>query len=314
MKADRWSAVLLAGLLFAAVLPAAGQTFTFHLGRSEARVTSSQKMAGELAKGIAEARKRFEKDRGTLRKTVGPGNALVYRSKDVAQVIDHAQQDLGQSIGQIGGDKLVPLSAWAANRLQAIEQKLPSARTAALLPGFSTPRAVAVVASLGGLRMPELASLLAGAPRQETVPVGTADGLLDQVGQVINRIFFLASHDDLEVTLWVGSTPEARATFRFWSEGGIRGAGPAPTIIKTNSKKGRIVRGLYDYSAAWAKGSVTQVIGSVTQVIEYPNQAGPAAVQTESERLDLVNGSSFFCCRFNEQYCHHVDDANDCHP
>jgi hypothetical protein len=139
------------------------------------------------------------------------------------------------------------------------------------------------------------------------VPVAAADGLLDQVGQVINRIFFLASHDDLEVTLWVGSTPEARATFRFWSEGRINGAAPAPTILKTNGKKARVVRGLYDYSAAWAKGSVTQVV-------EYPNPAGPAAAQTESERLDLVNGSSFFCCRFNEQYCHHVDDANECHP
>ena len=31
-----------------------------------------------------------------------------------------------------------------------------------------------------------------------------------------------------------------------------------------------------------------------------------------SERLDLVNGSRFFCCQFNESYCHHVDDEKDC--
>jgi hypothetical protein len=303
----RLSAVVLAGLLFAAVLPAAGTTFTFHLGRSRVRVTSSESLAGALAQEIAEVQKRFDQDRATLRKTVGPGGALVYRSSDVAQVIDHTQKDLDQSIAQIGGDKLAPLSTWTADRLQKIETKLQTTQTAGLLPGFSTPRAIAVVASLGGLRMSDLASLMVGAPRQDTVPVGTADGLLDEVGQVINRIFFLASHDDLEVTLWVGSTPGAHATFRFWSEGRISGSAPAPTIIKTNGKRKSIVRGLYDYSAAWPQGSVTQVVA-------YPNPAGAAAAQMESERLDLVTRSSFFCCRFNEQYCQHVDDEKECRP
>jgi hypothetical protein len=70
---------------------------------------------------------------------------------------------------------------------------------------------VAVIASLHGLLMSGLASMGTSAPRQDTVPAGTADGLLDEVGALIERIFFLASHDDLEVKLWVGSTPAAHA-------------------------------------------------------------------------------------------------------
>ena len=67
---------------------------------------------------------------------------------------------------------------------------------------------------------------------------------------------------------------------------------PTPTIIRTDGKKDHVLRGLYSYKAAWAEGAVTHLI-------EYPQ---PAGIQvTPSERLDLVNGSGFFCCWFNEQ-------------
>ncbi|HEX5718321.1 MAG TPA: hypothetical protein VF179_19320, partial [Thermoanaerobaculia bacterium] len=109
---------------------------------------------------------------------------------------------------------------------------------------------------------------------------------------------------DLEVELWVGSTPAPKATFRFWSQGNIKGSTPAPTIVQTNGKRKRVVRGLYVYKAAWTKGAVTEVV-------EYPNSA---AASLESERLDLVNDSSYFCCQFKEAYCHHVDDEKECRP
>ena len=107
--------------------------------------------------------------------------------------------------------------------------------------------------------------------------------------------------------LWVGSTPAPKATFRFWPQGKIKGSAPAPTIIQTNGKRDHVLRGLYAYEAAWAKGAVTELV-------EYPSPAGASAAELASERLDLVNGSSFFCCRFNEQYCHHVDDEKECRP
>jgi hypothetical protein len=313
VKADRWAAALLAGL-FAAGLPAAGQTYSYKIGRSTAVVvvdaTSDRKMlAGALAQQMEEVRKTFDANRRLLRLAGRPGTGPAYPRQEVADLIAHTGEDLDRAIANVRPAGLEPLRAWAAGEIRGIQEKLAAAqgRTAALAPGFSAPRAVAVVASLGTTRLAELASVAAGAPRRETVAAGTADGLLDEVGQVINRLLFLAAHDDLEVTLWVGSTPETHAAFRFWPEGQIRGSAPAPTILRTNGKKERVLRGLYDYSAAWAKGAVTQVV-------EYPGPAGPAAARLSSERLDLVNGSSFFCCRFDEQYCHHVNDSQDCRP
>ncbi len=121
---------------------------------------------------------------------------------------------------------------------------------------------------------------------------------------MVSRILFLAEHDDLEVKLWVGSTP-APATFRFWPQGKVKGAAPAPFILETNGKRERVLRGLYSYQAAWAKGAVTELVA-------YPSPAG--ALADRSEQLDLVNGSSFFCCRFNKQYCHHVANEKECRP
>ena len=119
---------------------------------------------------------------------------------------------------------------------------------------------------------------------------------------MVGRIFFLADHDDLEVKLWVGSTVP-HATFSFWPQGRIKGSPPSPTIIRTDGKHDHVVRGLYVYRAAWTKGAVTELI-------EYPKPAGTSVAM--SERLDLVNGSGFFCCRFNEQYCHGVANEKEC--
>jgi hypothetical protein len=119
----------------------------------------------------------------------------------------------------------------------------------------------------------------------------------------MNRIFVLASHDDLEVKLWVGSMPAPKAKFSFWPQGTVKGSTPAPTLIQTNGTRGHVLRGLYVYHAAWRQGPVTWVIN-------YPNPAGPSV---SGERLDLVNGSSFFCCQFKDGYCRHVDSEKDCH-
>jgi hypothetical protein len=104
------------------------------------------------------------------------------------------------------------------------------------------------------------------------------------------------------VKLWVGSTAP-HATFSFWSQGRIKGSPPSPTTIRTDGKHDHVVRGLYVYRAAWTKGAVTELI-------EYPKPAGTSVAL--SERLDLVNGSGFFCCRFNEQYCHDVASEKEC--
>jgi hypothetical protein len=174
-----------------------------------------------------------------------------------------------------------------------------------LLPGLSTPRAVAVVASLRWLALPGLERVNAAAPQQGTINAERTNQLLDQLGAVVGRIFFLAKRDDLEVKLWVGSTPAPKATFRFWSAGQVKGSAPAPTIIQTNGKRDRVLRGLYAYHASSGKGPVTQLI-------RYPNTTGAPA--DASEPLDLVNDTSFFCCQFEDGYCRHVAKEKECRP
>jgi hypothetical protein len=301
----RLSAVVLAGLLFAADLHAAGHTVRLG-GATLSLEFGTKKLAAALTPKLAEVQRSFDASRQALHPVKGLEGTPAYLRQDVTHLIESAGQNLNQAIEQVGKKDLVPLRAWSSDKIQRIQNQLKTPVQTAVSPlDVSAPEAVAVVASLGPLPLP--AKSKPAAPKQDTVSAAMANGLLDQVGEVINRVFFLADHDDLEVTLWVGSTPEERATFRFWSEGQVQGAAPAPTIIKTNGKKKRIVRGLYDYSAAWAKGSATQVVA-------FPNPAGAAAAQTESEQLDLVNGTPFFCCRFDEQYCHHVDDEKQCRP
>lgn len=304
MKTDRFTsasvwaaAVVIAGLLLAAGLPAAGQTIILRFGKKQ----SSSGVAVALARHVGEVAKRFDKDRRALRSAPGPGGEPVYLHGEVAGLIARTEKDLDQAIEQVGEPGLEALRAWAAEELRRIQEELaaPGYRAAVLSPGLSTPRAVARVASLGGLPAP--ADMIAAAP-QETVGAERAKGLLDQVGEVVGRIFVLAKKDDLEVDLWVGSTPAPQATFRFWSLGRIKGAAPAPTILQTNGKRKRVLRGLYAYKAAWAKGAVTELI-------EYPGSADAA---TASEQLNLVTKGGFFCCRFDKQFCDHVDNEKEC--
>jgi hypothetical protein len=302
MKTDlsvtRAAAVLLVGLL-AADLPAAGQTFTF--GRSKVRVSPSAVLAAALALQLGVVQAKFVRNRRALRTVQLQGGQPSYPRQEVAGLIASTGEDLDQAIEGVRPSGLEPLRAWSAEEIGRIQAKLAAAgqKTAASPSSLSTPRAVAVVASLGGF--PALRLAKAADPQQETVAAGQANRLLDEVGEVVGKIFFLASHDDLEVKLWVGSTAP-HATFSFWSQGRIKGATPAPTIIRTDGKKS-VVRGLYVYKAAWTQGTVTQWI-------EYPQPAGTQV--TPSERLDLVNGSGFFCCRFDEHYCHAIANTKEC--
>jgi len=316
MKTDRISAVstratavLLACFLFAAGRPADGQ-ITFRLGGTTLIVESSSKrLAKAVAKQVGEVQRRFDENRQALHTLQGAGGEPAYPVREVAGLIARTGEDLDQAIEQVGEPGLEGLSAWSVEKLQSIQEQLKalSVQTAALSSDLSTPRAVAVVASLEWHGSPGLAKVSSAPPKPETVSAETSNRLLDQVGEVVNRIFFLASHDDLEVKLWAGSTPAQKTTFRFRPQGQIKGSTPAPTIIQTNGKRDHVLRGLYVYEAAWAKGAVTELI-------KYPNPAGASAAGLASERLDLVNGSSFFCCRFDEQYCQHVASEKECRP
>jgi hypothetical protein len=305
VKTNRFSWLLLAGLLLAAGRPAAGQ-FTLHFGGTTLTLeSSSKKVAKALAAQTGEVRQRFGENRRALRTMPGSGGKPVYLRQEVAHLIALTGEDLDRAIANVQPEGMEPLRAWAAVKIRNAQDQLapPPGQRAAWSSGFSAPRAVAVVASRGGLSLPWLASLTANAPRQDTVAAETSDRLLDQVENVISRIFFLASHDDLEVKLWVGSTvPHAK--FSFWPEGQIKGTTKASLIIRTDGTK-TVLRGLYDYKATHAEGPVTELV-------QFPSTAGAAGAQMESERLDLVNGSSFFCCRFSEVYCHHVADEKEC--
>ena len=141
-------------------------------------------------------------------------------------------------------------------------------------------------------------------PRQATIAAEKSNRLLDQVGEVVGRIFFLAEHDDLKVKLWVGSKPAPRVIFSFQPKGNFKGSASKYTIIKTNGKKDGVVRGLYSYRAEWSRGQVKQLI-------EYPSPTGAPEVQ-RSERLDLVKGTGFFCCDFDGSYCQEVASEKEC--
>lgn len=316
MKTDRSSvtraaAALLAGLLTAG-LPAAGQSITFHFKRKAAPAVSEsspKRVAGALAQQVGEVQKRFDDNRRALRTVPGPGGAPAYPRQEVTGLIARTGEDLDQAIEKVQPSGTEPLRAWTAEEIRRLQEGLapPPGQTAALPRGLFAPRAVARVASLSGFPLPRLASVKAAAPQQDTMPAEKADSLLDQVGEVVGRILFLAAHDDLEVKLWVGSAPAPHATFSFWSQGQLKGATPAPLIIRTDGQRDHVLRGLYAYRATYSEGAVTELV-------QYPSPAGAPATQLVSERLDLVNGSSFFCCRFNEQYCHHVASEKECRP
>jgi hypothetical protein len=320
----RAAAVLLAGL-FAAGIPAASRTF--HIRDHTISIESdSKKLAKALAQQTGEVKQRFDENRHALHPVKGPHGEPAYTRQDVAGLVTGTANDLDQAIARVGDPRLAGLRAWSAEELRPIQEELaaPASHTAAY--PFA-PRAVAVVASLGWLPLPEPAGGKAPPPKKpapkkvapkqtapkpaspepETVTAEKSNGLLDQVGEVVSRIFFLASHDDLEVKVWVGSTPATRVKFSFWPQGNIKGSPADPVIIQTNGKKDHVLRGLYSYEADWTKGAVTQVI-------RYPNPAGTPVAQMGSERLDLVKDTGFFCCQFKAGYCRHVADEKECRP
>lgn len=334
MKAHRFSsasiraAVVVLASLLAAGVPAASRTFRIG-SRTISIESDSKKLAKALAQQTGEVKQRFDENRRALHTMKGPRGEPAYTRQEVAGLVTGTAKDLDQAIARVGDSRLEGLRAWSAEELRPIQEELaaPARRTAALPPGLFAPRPVAVVASLGWLPLPELAAVKAAAPKKaapkKAAPTQTApkpavpepatitaektNGLLDQVGEVVSRIFFLASHDDLEVKLWVGSTPASRVKFSFWPQGNIKGSPPDPMIIQTDGKKDHVLRGLYAYNAAWTKGAVTQVI-------RYPNSAGTPVAQMGSERLDLVKDTGFFCCQFKDGYCRHVANEKECRP
>lgn len=314
MKTDRFSsasvraaAVLLVGFLLAASLPTAGGAIL----QGSVRVTyemSPERLAQEVAFQVGEVQKRFDENRLALRPVKDSNRKPAYLRQDVAGLVTRTGEDLDQALERVGEPGLDALRAWVAEELGRIQGELapPAGRKAASFPGLSTPRPVAVVASLGGL--PLLAGSKPAPPKQDTVPAEKADSLLNQVGEVVSRIFFLADRKDLEVDLWVGNTPETKATFTFsfWPQGKIKGATRETATIRSNSKPTRVLRGLYSYKAALGSGRVTEFI-------QYPVPTG-APDGRPSDRLDLVKRSGFFCCWFKDKYCSHVEDETECHP
>lgn len=297
--AARAAAVLLAGLLFATGSPA-GQ-FSINLGGlSIGFESSSKKLAKALTQRTQEAQNKFDANRRALRIVPLPGGKQAVFRKDLNDLILKTKNDVNQAIESLGPNTR-PLDAWATEEIQRVQGEFARTRTAT---SFSTPRAVAVVASLKAFPL-GLASMATAAPQPETVPVETSNQLLDQVENVISRIFFLASHDDLEVKLWVGSTAK-HSTFTFWPQGQVKDSTQELTNIRLDGTKPHVFRGLYAYNAL-------HVDGAVADLVQYPNLAGASAAHIPSERLDLVNGTSFFCCRFDEHYCQHVANEKECH-
>jgi hypothetical protein len=317
MKTNRSSvtraiAVLLMGLLLVAGIPASGQKFNFRLGRSRAkvRVNPAVAFAAALALAVGEVQKRFDEGRRTLLPTQGSDGKPAYLRQEVVDLIALTGRDLGQSIEKVQPSGAEPLLAWTDDALGRLQGKLTASPglTAAKPAGLFAPQPVEVIASLGKPPKKKPASpkpaapVNPPAPPPDTVAAAKADGVLDEVGKVLSQIFTLAAHNDLEVKLWVGSTAP-HATFSFWPQGRLKGSPPAPTIIRTDGKKSGVLRGLYVYK-------VTVNKGPVTEFIEYPPPASAQA--TPSERLDLVNGTGFFCCRFDEHYCHAVANEKEC--
>lgn len=302
----RAAAALLVGLL-AASPPIASKTI--QIGRLKVSVESpSKRLAQALAPEVQKVQERFGENRRALPTVRGKDGKPAYLRQEVAGLITRTGEDLDQAMEKVQPSGLKPLRDWAAEELGRIQGEIaaPARKAAAVPSGLFPPRAVAVVASLREFPLLGLAKGKTAAPQQDTLAAEKAESLLDQVGEVAGRIFLLAEGDDLEVKLWVGSTTP-RTTFSFWPQGQVKGVAAAPLIIRTDGKRGGVLRGLYVYRAAYSKGPVTEVI-------QYPNPAGTPATRLTSERLDLVNGSTFFCCRFSEQYCGHVENEKECRP
>ncbi len=303
---SRVAAACLAALLLASGPGASGITIQFKFGNGG----GPSRLSRHLAQEIGQVEGRFGQNRATLPTVTGPGGVPAYPRQAVLDLIDATGKDLDQAILRVQEPKLAGLEAWAAEGFQRIRGGLATpggTRTAAVSSGRSGRAGYALVSNPG--------------PAPDTIDTARSGQLLDQVEKVIGRLFFLADKDDLEVKLWVGSTPAEHATFRFWSQASAHGSagGPAsPAIIRTDGRRDHVLRGLYSYSVALGSGPVTELLAS-----DQPGGAGGAGGvggvggvggpgSQASEKLDLVNGSSFFCCRFEEKYCHHVDNENEC--
>ncbi|HZF08967.1 MAG TPA: hypothetical protein VFE33_09280 [Thermoanaerobaculia bacterium] len=316
--ASRIGAACLVFLLLAANPAPAGIDIHIKIG------WDSSKLAKQLAEEMDRVRQKFKDDRAALPIVPGPGGVPAYPRQAVVDLVNSAERELDHAVEQVKEPKLAGLRAWGDEQIEISRRKLERPATLAAA-AFSGPRPVALFASFAGgaKHKPQTPkpSPKADPPPQpvgppkpdplEATTVGTTETqqILGQVEKAIERIFFLADKDDLEVKLWIGSTPAQHATFRFWPKSSAQGAPPAPTIIQTDGQKDHVLRGIYDYRASAALGSK-----AVTTILENgPKPAGGAPSLT-SERLDLVNGSRFFCCRFDDNYCHHVDDEKECQP
>jgi hypothetical protein len=308
---------LLAGLLLGASSPTAGE-IDIHIKIGGG---GSSKLAKNLAKDVDGVRRKFDDSRVALPIVKGPGGVPAYPRKTVLDLIDATEKELDQAVLRVDPRKLAGLENWANLEIErsrhALEKR--AGTVAALSP--ASDRAAAVFASgtggkgRGPRTKPRKAPPKAAPPpapeppkpdplEATTVATAQASPILDQVGRVIGRLFFLADKDDLEVDLWVGSTPKQHTKFSFWAQGAGKRSPLEPIIIQTNGRRKHVLRGLYEYRAAASLDSK-----SVTEILE--SGPGPAG-GVPSERLDLVNGSRFFCCRFDDNYCHHVDDPKEC--
>ncbi|HEX3551696.1 MAG TPA: hypothetical protein VIA62_00530 [Thermoanaerobaculia bacterium] len=302
---------MLIGLLLVAGVAAA--SVSIHIGPLTVGFnvdSPSKKWAATLTPQVKEVQKRFAENRRALRTVQGPDGKPAYLRKDVVELTARTGEDLDKAIENVGPD-LRPLEDWSADELARIQVEIGAApKTAAFPSGLFAPQAVAVIASLGTPpkkpASPKTVAPKPVAPPPDTIPAEKSNSFLDEVEEVVSRIFTLASTDDLEVKLWVGSTA-LHTAFSFWSQGQITKDAPAPHTIRTDGKLDHVIRGLYAYKADWAQGAVTYRIS-------YPNPADAPAAEIPSERLDLVKGSRFFCCRFDQNYCHHVDNEKDCRP
>lgn len=306
---------LLAALLLAASPPAAGQIrISFSLPE---RSSSTAKVAAALAKAVQQVQSRFDLARRALPVVSSPDGKPAHPRAAVMDLIAATGTDLGQAIERVGDPGLDGLRFWATEELLRVRKDLErTVRVAASSP-CPCPRAVAVVAGAGSYPLPGIAQASAESGEPATISAETSSQALESVARTIGRLFLLARNDDLEVELWVGSTPAQRAIFRFWSQATLKGKPPEPGIIRTNGKRERVRRGLYAYRAEFTRGRVVESLASGGPV-QASAPAQPAGWSGQSvnrnERLDLVDGTRFFCCRFDEKLCHHVDRANECRP
>ena len=258
LAATRAAAVVLVGLLFAAGHPASSGGI--RLGRLKVSVESPSKpLAQALALQVGVVQQRYGENRRALRTVKGADGKPACLQQEVVGLITRTGEDLDQAIEKVQPSGTEPLRAWAArarahpgkDRASAGPHRLASRplRSPRRRRVRQPPEARVADCSRAQSPLPQ---------SRRQIPAETSNRLLDEVAEVVNRILFLADHDDLEVKLWVGSTPAQKATFRFWPQGNVKGSTPAPTILQTEGKQDHVLRGLYSYRATWAKGAVTR--------------------------------------------------------